>query len=99
MDREMHGGWLYIMADRYRGTMYVGMTTDLPIRITKHREGKGSEFCAKYGLRLLVWAEQVTPIDLCIAQEKRIKRWKREWKFALIEKANPDWEDLYERLA
>jgi putative endonuclease len=99
MDREHKGGWVYIMADRYRGAMYSGVTTDVPLRVTQHREGRGSEFCARYGLIRLVWAERGDDIEDCIAHEKRIKRWRREWKFTLIENDNPDWEDLFDRLA
>ena len=98
MDRERKGGWVYIMADRYRGTMYVGVTADLPARIFQHRQGIGSDFCKRYGLGRLVWAERGDSIEDCIAHEKRVKRWRREWKFALIERANPDWSDLYELL-
>lgn len=99
MDRERRGGWVYIMADRYRGAMYSGVTSDLAARVSQHREGRGSEFCARYGLKRLVWAEHGDDIEDCIAHEKRIKRWRRGWKFALIEKANPDWEDLFDQLA
>ncbi|MDZ4138935.1 MAG: GIY-YIG nuclease family protein [Erythrobacter sp.] len=98
MDRETRGGWVYIMADRYRGTMYVGVTADLAARVSQHREGSGSDFCARYGLKLLVWAERTDAIDAAIAHEKRVKRWRREWKFALIEKGNPDWDDLFDQL-
>ena len=94
MDRERHGGWVYIMANRYRGTIYIGVTSDLPRRIVQHREGSGSDFCRRYGLSRLVWAEQGPEIESCIAHEKRLKRWRREWKFALIESANPNWDDL-----
>ena len=93
------GGWVYIMADRYRGTMYVGVTADLSARTFQHREDAGSDFCRRYGLERLVWAEQGETIDQCFAHEKRLKRWLREWKFALIERANPDWIDLYDTLA
>ena len=99
MDREQHGGWVYIMTDRYRGAMYVGMTSDLAARIHQHRNGSGSDFCKRYGLNRLVWAEHIEPIETCISHEKRVKRWRREWKFALIEKANPDWLDLFDHLA
>ena len=99
MDRETYGGWVYIMADRYRGTMYTGVKSDLPARITQHRNGTGSGFCERYGLKRLVWAEHSAPIDLCIAHEKRLKRWRREWKFTLIEKGNPDCLDLLDHLA
>ena len=67
------GAWIYIMADRYRGTMYVGITTDLAIRIFQHRTGDGSDFCRRYGLSRLVWAEQVSSIAEAIAHEKRVK--------------------------
>ena len=98
MDRERRGGWVDIMADRYRGTMYVGVTADLPARIYQHRTGAGSDFCARYKLGRLVWAERGDTIEECIAHEKRVKRWRRAWKFALIERANPDWSDLFDLL-
>ena len=98
MERETSGGWVYLMADRYRGTLYVGVTTDLASRVTQHREGKGSEFCRVHGLTRLVWADHCGTIDEAIAYEKRLKRWRRAWKIDLIEKMNPDWDDLYETL-
>ena len=58
MERAGRGGWVYIMADRYRGTLYVGVTAHLARRVSQHREGDGSDFCALYGLRRLVWAER-----------------------------------------
>ena len=87
------------MADRYRGAMYVGVTSHLPARIGQHRSGDGSDFCARYGLIRLVWAERGETIEDCIAHEKRMKRWHREWKFALIERGNPEWRDLYDSMA
>jgi len=96
MDRKALGGWVYIMTNRYRGALYVGVTSSLAVRVTQHREGAGSDYCARRGLTRLVWAERGDTIDECIAHEKRLKRWRREWKFALIEKANPEWDDLYE---
>jgi len=98
MDRERRGGWVYIMADRYRGAVYVGVTSDLPARILQHRTGKWSDFCARHKLDRLVWAERGDTIEECIAHEKRVKRWRRAWKFALIEKANPEWVDLFDLL-
>ena len=86
------------MADRYRGTMYVGVTANLPARIHQHRNGDGSDFCARYELTRLVWADRGPSISDCIAHEKRLKRWRREWKFALIERGNPEWRDLFDRL-
>ena len=98
MDREKQGGWVYIMADRYRGTMYVGVTSDLPARIHQHRTGDGADFCKRYGLHRLVWAEHAPSITDAIGHEKRVKRWRREWKFALIERGNPEWQDLFDTL-
>ncbi len=98
MDREERGGWVYIMTNRYRGTLYTGSTADLPVRITQHRQGRGSEFCSEHGLTLLVWAERFPTVEEAMAQEKRIKRWHRDWKFEMIEKSNPDWNDLFKSL-
>ncbi len=98
MERERQGGWVYIMADRYRGTIYVGVTSHLAARVHQHRSGDGSDFCARYGLVRLVWAEQGNDIATCIAHEKRLKRWRRQWKFDLIERGNPNWRDLFDAL-
>jgi putative endonuclease len=86
------------MADRYRGATYVGVTAHLAARIYQHRTGDGSDHCARYGLDRLVWAERGDAIEDCIAHEKRLKRWHRAWKFALIERANPEWRDLSDQL-
>jgi putative endonuclease len=86
------------MTNRYCGTLYIGSTTDLPQRIFEHREGRGSEFCAKHGLTRLVWAEYVPDIVETKHYERRIKRWRRDWKIALIEKTNPDWNDLFDQI-
>ena len=94
MAKEREGGWVYIMADRYRSATYVGVTADLATRIHQHQTGGGSMHCAKYNLDRLVWAERSDDILACIAQEKRMKRWHRNWKFELIERGNPDWRDL-----
>ncbi|WP_119037650.1 GIY-YIG nuclease family protein [Hephaestia caeni] len=96
MRGEDRGGWLYIMADRYRGTMYVGVTADIRSRVHQHRTGHGSDFCHRYGL---VWADHTPLITDAIAHEKRLKRWRRAWKFDLIERANPEWHDLFYDLA
>lgn len=92
----MKGGWVYIMADRYRGTLYIGVTSDIAARVWTHREGRGSKFCALYGLTKLAYAEQAPTIEEAIAREKAIKKWRRAWKIELIEQANPDWNDLFE---
>ena len=74
MDRATLGGWVYIMTDRYRGTLYVGVTSDIATRVSQHREDIGSDFCKRYGLHRLVWAERFDTIDEAITFEKRIKR-------------------------
>jgi putative endonuclease len=90
------GGWVYIMANRYRGGMYVGVTSDLISRVHQHREGKGSIHVADFDKTQLVHAERHEEIEAAIAREKLVKKWWREWKFELIEADNPDWHDLWE---
>jgi putative endonuclease len=90
------GGWVYIMANRYRGGIYVGVTADLVRRVWQHREGSGSKHVADHGKRRLVYAERHGDIAMAIKREKLVKKWKREWKFALIEADNPDWNDLWD---
>jgi putative endonuclease len=86
------------MTDRYRGTLYIGVTSDIAARVWAHREGRGSEFCKRYGLTRLVHAEQAPTIDEAIAREKAMKKWHRAWKIELIERANPEWADLFETI-
>ena len=92
------GGWVYIMSDRYRGTLYIDVTSHLAARVYAHREGRGSRFCKRYGLTRLVHAEHAPTIDEAIAREKAMKKWNRAWKIELIERANPDWVDLFEMI-
>jgi putative endonuclease len=94
----MRGGWVYVMADRYRGTLYIGVTSDLAARVWAHREGRGSKFCTQYGVKRLVYAEAAPTIIEAIAREKAMKKWNRAWKIELIEQANPDWDDLFETI-
>jgi putative endonuclease len=91
------GGWLYIMANRYRGGMYVGVTADAIRRVYQHREGEGSQHVRDFDKRRLVYVERHATIEGAISREKLVKKWRREWKFALIEKDNPDWDDLWEQ--
>jgi putative endonuclease len=92
------GGFVYIMASARNGTLYIGVTSDLPGRIWLHREGATDGFTRKYGCKLLVWFEQFGDIELAIQREKQMKEWKRLWKLRVIEEKNPDWDDLYESL-
>jgi putative endonuclease len=88
------GGYTYIMTNKARGVLYIGLTADLAARAQQHRNGTGSTFCKKYGLTRLVLAEFHEDIMLAITHEKALKAWKREWKIRLIEASNPDWRDL-----
>jgi putative endonuclease len=92
------GGFVYIMASARNGTLYIGVTSDLPGRVWQHREGATDGFTRKYGCKLLVWFEQFGDIELAIQREKQMKEWKRLWKLRVIEEKNPDWDDLYESL-
>jgi putative endonuclease len=90
--------YVYILASRRNGTLYVGVTNDLSRRVWKHRQGTAGSFTKKYGVFMLVWYEHFQQIHDAIACEKRLKRWRRAWKLALIETMNRDWRDLYETL-
>ena len=92
----MKGGWVYIMADRYRGTIYIGVTADLSARVHQHRTGEGSDFAKRYRLDRLVYIEQHDRVEDAIAREKAMKKWRREWKIRLIEEQNPDWLNRYD---
>ena len=85
---------VYILANRYRGAMYTGVTSDLFGRIHQHREGTFGGFTADYDVKRLVWSERHDDIEVAIRREKTIKRWRRQWKFNVIEEANPHWRDL-----
>lgn len=95
----MPGGWTYIMASKQRGMLYVGVTAYLAERIDQHRRDKGSAYCRKYGIKTLVLVEWHDSIDDAIRREKALKAWKRGWKIELIERTNPDWQDLFDRIA
>jgi putative endonuclease len=86
---------VYLLASRPRGTLYVGVTSNLVQRVWQHKEGLADGFTRKYEVKTLVWFEATESIEAAIAREKQIKNWKREWKVALIEKENPGWRDLY----
>jgi putative endonuclease len=94
----MKGGWVYILASDRNGTIYTGVTADLAVRMTRHREGKGSRFAAIYSVMRLVHAEHFERIDEAIAREKAIKKWRRAWKLQLIERGNPEWNDLFKHI-
>ncbi|MEO1240020.1 MAG: GIY-YIG nuclease family protein [Pseudomonadota bacterium] len=90
------GGFVYIMASRRNGTIYIGVTSDLQKRVWEHREGKIEGFTKKYGCKMLVWFEPYDTIEAAITRERQMKEWKRSWKLRVIEENNPDWDDLFE---
>ena len=90
--------YVYILASRKHGTLYIGVTNDVRTRLEQHRSGRGSEFVKKYGVHRLVHVETFTSPQEAIAREKQLKNWHRDWKTRLIEEANPDWSDLSQLL-
>jgi putative endonuclease len=90
--------YVYILASRRNGTLYIGVSNDIMRRTWEHKSDLVAGFTKKYGVHILVWYEMYNDIDAAIAREKRMKRWNRDWKIALIEKANSGWNDLYDRL-
>lgn len=91
--------YVYILASRPNGTLYVGVTNNLPLRAYQHREGHAEGFTKRYGVHKLVYFETFSDIRAAIQREKRVKRWRRKWKLALIEENNPTWRDLYPEIA
>ena len=87
--------WVYLVASAPRGYLYVGFTNDLARRIDEHKHGQVDGYTREHGCDQLVWYERHTYADRAIKREKQIKRWLREWKFALVEEHNPQWRDLY----
>ena len=87
------------MASRKLGTLYTGVTNDLVRRGYEHREGLAPCFTQRHAVSLLVWFESHLSVEAAILQEKRIKRWRRDWKIKLVEEANPDWSDLWPSLS
>ena len=86
--------YVYILASGRHGTLYIGVTNNLRIRLEQHRSGRGSEFVKKYGVHRLVHVETLVSPQEAIAREKQLKSWHRDWKTRLIEENNPDWSDL-----
>ncbi len=89
---------VYIMANRRNGTLYIGVTTNLPRRLYEHRNGLIEGFSKTYGVTRLVHAETFDRIDEAIFREKQFKKWRRSWKIDLIESSNPEWRDLTEAM-
>ena len=90
--------YIYLLASKKNGTLYIGVTNDLIQRLWQHKNDVHEGFTKKYGVHRLVWYESTTDIEAAIRREKQMKKWRRQWKINLIEKKNPNWDDLYEEL-
>ena len=91
--------YVYILASRKHGTLYIGLTNDLVRRVYQHKTHAAREFTSRYRIHLLVWFECYDDVLNAIAREKELKKWRREWKINLIESSNPEWADLYAGIA
>ncbi len=90
--------YVYIMANKRNGTIYIGVTNDLIRRVYEHRRGLVKGFTSRYGLRMIVHYEVFDSVVNAIQRETSLKRWPRKWKLDLIETRNPQWRDLYEEI-
>jgi len=90
--------WVYIMASKRNGTLYVGATSDLAKRMWEHKNGLVEGFTRRYQVDRLVYCEPFDDAENAITREKQLKKWRRAWKIELIENSNPEWRDLYEEI-
>jgi putative endonuclease len=86
--------FVYILASRRNGTLYIGMTDNLARRISEHQSGVVPGFTGRYGVKTLVWYELHESRESAFQRERQLKKWKRAWKIELIERSNPNWRDL-----
>ncbi|MEO6012670.1 MAG: GIY-YIG nuclease family protein [Devosia sp.] len=93
-----HNYYVYLLASKRNGTLYCGVTGNLPGRIQTHREDLIDGFTRRHGVHMLVWYQWTDQIEAAILCEKQIKKWNRAWKLRLIEETNPRWDDLYPKL-
>ena len=91
--------YIYILANRIGGTLYIGVTNDLVRRVYEHISGAAESFTKCHDVHRLVYFECFDDVKAAIQREKRLKKWTRAWKIALIEKENPNWIDLYPEIA
>lgn len=90
---------VYILASKRNGTLYIGVTSDLPSRIWQHKNDQVAGFTQRYHVHMLIWYEVHPTMESAISREKALKEWKRAWKIKLIEDRNPYWRDLEDELA
>lgn len=94
----MNNYYVYIMANKRNGTLYVGFTHDLVKRVYEHKNDLVKGFTQRYGIHMLVYYEQHENSEAAITREKRLKVWQRKWKIRIIEEMNPEWKDLYDEI-
>jgi putative endonuclease len=94
----MKKGFVYMMSNKQDGVLYIGVTSDIVKRVYEHKNGFADGFTKKYNLKNLVYYEVYDEIEEAIKREKQLKNWHREWKVELVNKQNPNWEDLYESI-
>ena len=90
--------YVYILASKRNGTLYIGVTNDIIRRVYEHKNNLIEGFTKKYNVHQLIYFEQTNDIESAIKREKQLKKWNRKWKLELIEKQNPKWNDLYEEI-
>jgi putative endonuclease len=91
--------FVYVLASKPNGTLYIGMTDDLARRVWQHRTGAFAGFSQRYGVKTLVWFETHESRETAYLRERQLKKWNRQWKLALIERTNPKWRDLWDEIA
>ena len=95
MFRTQYRYWVYILTNKPKGVLYIGVTGDINERMQRHYFGKGSKFTSKYSIKRLVYFEEFQFIEEAIKREKQLKNWHRQWKINLIENKNPKWQNLW----
>ncbi|RJO61549.1 GIY-YIG nuclease family protein [candidate division WS5 bacterium] len=94
----MKKSYVYILANKKNGTLYIGVASDLKKRVFQHKEKLVEGFSKKYGIDRLIYYEESNDITSAIIKEKQLKKWNRAWKIRLIEENNPNWDDLYDKI-
>lgn len=92
------GFWVYSLASKKNGTLYIGMTDDIAKRVWEHKKNLRKGFTDRYGVKRLVWIERHETRESAFARERAMKKWRRAWKIDIIEKDNPNWDDLFETI-
>jgi putative endonuclease len=98
LEYEIVNFYVYMLASRRNGTLYIGMTDDLARRVWEHQTGAVPGFTRKYGVKMLVWYEQHETRESALVRERQLKKWNRAWKLRLIERQNASWRDLWDEL-